>query len=57
MNYFFLFTFGFIGFFIGRLFSLLATLFFKQKSYINAETARTLIVLGSGGNLIKFKRK
>jgi hypothetical protein len=53
MNYFVLFFFGFVGFLIGRVLSLIVSLFFKQRSYLNAESARTLIVLGSGGK--KFK--
>lgn len=52
MNYFALFAFGFIGFLIGRVLSLLVSLYFRQKGFLNAENARTLIVLGSGGKYL-----
>lgn len=38
-----------VGFSIGRVISLVASQLFKQRFSLNVTTARTLIVLGSGG--------
>lgn len=42
---------AFIGFSIGRVISIVASQLFRQRFHMNIETARTLIVLGSGGKL------
>lgn len=44
---------GVVGFGIGRVISLMLSLLFQQRFDLNVKSARTLVVLGSGGkNLI-----
>lgn len=41
-----------IGFAIGRVISLVASQLFRQRFDLNVKNARTLIVLGSGGEVV-----
>jgi hypothetical protein len=48
-----LFFFGIIGFAIGRTLTLIISQIFRQRIYLNMESARTMIILGSGGNFFQ----